>query len=225
MRSKLTAHAPAAPVSSAAAGVSSDPDVPGQRDGDAIRIGKLSVFGRTVWIGTEQDATNAAFLQRREISVVVRCKDGYTRPPKGCPPNTRWVNGSLWDCQPGKFPFAAEGGVSAQDLFNWAIVNMCKQVDESGDGDVLFFCKAGRHRSYAGAVAYIMWSVRQATLDSVRAFIEGLHPRFQMNEDSFKDRRGFVRRGLAGDLKAWQAYLLDNTPQSLMREIPVTTSQ
>ena len=198
--------------------------MPGELDGKAIRIGKLSMFGRTVWIGTEQDALNATFLQRREISVVVRCKDGYTTPPTGCPPNTRWVNGSLWDSEPGKYPFAPGGGVSTQDMFNWAIVNMCKQVDESSDGDVLFFCKAGRHRSYAGAVAYILWSVRRATLDSVREFIQGLHPRFEMNEHSFKDRRGFVRRGLAGDLSAWQEYLKQNTPQSLMIEIPVVTT-
>ena len=164
---------------------------------------------------------NVEFLHRRKITVAVRCKDGYSRPPVGCPQNTRWVNGALWDCAPGEFPFAATGGVSEADLFNWAIVNMCKHVDKSDDGEVLFFCQAGRRRSYAGAVAHILWSVRQATVASVRAFIQGLHPRFEMNEDPFKDRLGFVRRGLGGDLTEWQAYLLN----SLLQEIPVTTPQ
>ena len=70
-------------AASSGGGLVSAPDadsvnsVEGTIVGDAVCIGKASNFGPTIWIGSNDDADDAFFLDKYKITVVVRCKDGY----------------------------------------------------------------------------------------------------------------------------------------------------
>ena len=192
--------------------------------GDAVCIGKASNFGPTIWIGSTHDAENNDFLDKYNITVVVRCKDGY---PSAGVTTTRpiiWVNGSCWDSTPGTFPYIEHSGVGGEDIFNSSLVNICSQVDRHVlGGNVLFHCHRGRHRSFAAAVAYCMWSLRSVSFDMVSEYICSLHHRFQM-----RDRptviKGRERRSLWMELQEWERFLQRSAPKSLLRQIPVHMS-
>lgn len=199
--------------------------VAGDVIGDAVCIGKASTFGPTIWIGTVADAENGKFLDEQKISVVVRCKSGY---PREYPESTRpryWVNGSCWDIPPGTFPFVPQRGTTDVELFNAALVNMCAQIDRHvDDGHVLFHCKAGKHRSFAAAIAYMMWSVRSVSFATVRDHIQQYHRRFELGERG-RVIHGRVRRGLTPELQDWEQYLAKHMPRSILHEIPVNMAR
>jgi hypothetical protein len=120
-----------------------------------------------------------------------------------------------------EFPFYAQGEMQPTEYFSWALVNMCQQIDASSrDGDVLFYCKAGKHRSLAAAMAYIMWSSRPASFQGVLARMLGLHPRLCVSEYTQKIH-GRTRRALAADLRKWEDYLARCKPPSFMLPTPV----
>ena len=198
----------------------SDNPVEGTIVGDAVCIGKASNFGPTIWIGSNVDADDACFLDKYKITVVVRCKDGYPWSTIRTSRPIVWVNASCWDSTPGTFPFVEQNGIASEDLFNSALVNMCSQIDgHVGKGNVLFHCHRGRHRSFAGAVAYVMWSVRSVRFEQVNEFICSLHRRFHMREEPTVIK-GRERRSLSMELVAWEAFLRRHRPQSVLREIP-----
>jgi hypothetical protein len=145
----------------------------------------------------------------------------YHKPDIQCTHDVVWINGPCWDSWPDEYPFNTREGISASDYFNSALVNMRQQIDASfRDGDVLFYCKAGKHRSFVAAMAYIMWSSRPASFQAVRARMMGMHPRFRVSE--YPQRiHGRPRRALAADLRKWEDYLARYKPPSFMLPTPV----
>jgi hypothetical protein len=209
----------------------SESDVPepksrcGDMDGNAICVGKWTASGPRVWIGTAEDAARSKFLHERKITVVVRCKHGYANSAVECSHGIAWVNGSCWDSAPDEFPFTEQNGIPGEDIFCWALVNMCKQINLSlADGNVLFYCRAGRNRSFAAAMAYVMWEARGMTFDAARVRMMEIHERFKVS-DYVQTIKGRVRRGLAMDLRNWERYLARYTPPSGLQEIPVIFSK
>jgi hypothetical protein len=102
------------------------------------------------------------------------------------------------------------------------LVQLCMYAQDDlhvGKGNVLFHCHRGRHRSFAGAVAYVMWSVRSVRLEQVQDFICSLHDRCHMREEPTVIK-GRERRSLGMELVAWEAFLRRHRPQSVLREIP-----
>ena len=223
----LSAHNEAASVSVSST-AADEPAIPspreaaiGETDGTAVCTGKWTFCGRSLWIGTQEDAQRSSFLNRRKISAVVRCKRNYHQADIQRTHHVTWINGSCWDSSPGEFPFNTRSGVGASEFFNGALVNMCQQIDHSArDGDVLFYCKAGKNRSFAAAIAYIMWSARQAPFQMVRARMMQMHSRFRVSEYT-QTIHGRERRGLAQDLRNWEEFLLRYTPPSSMLATPV----
>ena len=136
-----------------------------------------------------------------------------------------WINAACFDTLEGEFPFNTRGEVQPSEYFNWALVNMCQQIDMChGGGNVLFYCKAGRNRSFAGAMAYIMWSTRGASFGAVRAACSKLHQRLRVSEYP-QIIHGRERRALAMDLRKWEEYLLRHTPLSHLMQTPVLVTQ
>lgn len=143
------------------------------------------------WVNTDS-------LESRRISVVVNCrgkKDDLMRQcaqAAGC----TWVTAAVWAASP-----------EAQ-YDQVAIMRMCLEIDNSvrHGGSVMFYCSAGRHRSFAAAVSYILWIVRTSYMKDIVDKARQCDERFELMY-SVTEARGRPRRPLGQDLIQWESYL------------------
>lgn len=143
------------------------------------------------WVNTDS-------LASRQISVVVNCrghKDGLMQQcaqAAGC----TWVTAAVWAASP------------EAEYDQVAIMRMCVEIDMHvrDGGSVMFYCSAGRHRSFAAAVSYILWIVRTSYIDNIVAKALQCNPRFELMY-TVTEARGKPRRPLGQDLIQWESYL------------------
>ena len=143
------------------------------------------------WVNTES-------LASRQTKVVVNCRGHTDERMQQCAQaaGCTWVNASVWAAKP------------EADYDALAIMRMCLDIDlhVRDGGTVMFYCSAGRHRSFAAAVSYILWIVRTSNIDKIVAKAVQCNPRFQLMYTVTK-ARGKPRRPLGQDLRQWEEYL------------------
>ena len=71
---------------------------------------------------------------------------------------------------------------------------------------VLFHCQGGRHRSYAAAVAFMLWSVRVTNVDEIDGYCKSLNSKFHLGMED-KVVKGKMRRGWGLDVKDFEAFV------------------
>ena len=136
----------------------------------------------------------------------MHCKKGGYFPPRETNPDSLYVQCDFWDRDPQEFSDVSED-----------ILLMRQTVDRGlrgQKGNVIFCCKAGKHRSYAAAVSYLLWAVRSSTVNGIDAWATQLHQRFELNAKVIKVK-GKARRALRLDLIRFEEYLVERTPKPL----------
>lgn len=164
-----------------------------RHDCEPVCICDGGTYCPSIWVCGET-WVRTPVLEDKAISVVVRCLNGPERPDPSGMAGRHVVSGACFAAPPGGFD-------------GRPIARMCKQIDDlRGSGAVMFYCRAGRHRSFAAAVAYILWCCRTADIDTVVRHAKSLNDRFEVLEQ-VEVRKGKPRRALERDLRAWQAEL------------------
>lgn len=142
-----------------------------------------------IWVCGESSVM-PTFLRENEVTVIVRCLRGGGHP--NLTTECHEVKAAVFALPPGPL------------ISGHAIAMMCKEIDHHrGSGAVTFYCRAGRHRSFAAAVAYILWCCRAADLETVVKESKALNDRFELlSTQQFV--KGKPRRPLMVDLRNWE---------------------
>lgn len=151
------------------------------------------LFTPSVWVSGE-DSVTTPILRSLGVSVVVRCLLGPERHTRKEMEDAgvSFVSGAFFAGPPGK-------------CHTVGIAVMCSEIDHhrGKHGAVMFYCRHGKHRSFAAAVAYVLWLCRAAELDAVVSHAKSVNDRFELL-DSVQERKGKPRRALGLDLRQWQ---------------------
>ncbi len=147
----------------------------GQRSGRASCFGRAGPFGPTVWLGTQEEARNPKWLQENGIGVLVRCKGLEHVVPKAVPTGVTELNADLFERET----------LNRHDHLE-RIASICRNAADLGhradEEGILFWCKAGRHRSAAMLACYLLWSGAGLTAAKAMASMVKYRPEVEFHE-------------------------------------------
>ena len=137
-------------------------------------VGYVGPFEPGLFLGTQEAARNERWLKHVDVGVLVRCKRTHAPNNTGIPE----IDASVVDTG-----LSDENSLKTMAATLIALSGDINEAHEAGTRNVLFWCKAGRHRSAAVLAAYLLIHSPGLTAENICGRLSTLKKDVQFFED------------------------------------------